>query len=114
MGFSSMWVFMAGATSLGQVAANVTVVSMSSAWPWANLAITLAVAGAMSIKSAALARLIWATSYWKLRSNVSTWQRRRVSVSNTSGEINSVAFFVIRTCTSAPSLTSACATLGIL
>ena len=88
---------MAGATSFLHLAASTVVVSISSACPWASLAITLAVAGAMSIKSAALAREMWATSYWKFRSKVSTTQRLLVSTSKVSGVMNSVAFFVMMT-----------------
>ena len=63
MGFSSIAVFMAGATSFLQRAARTTVVSMSSAMPWASLAMTSAVAGATKIRSAAVARETWAMSY---------------------------------------------------
>ena len=109
-----MAVFMAGATSFLHLAARAVVVSMSSASPWASLAITLAVAGAMSIKSAALAREMWATSYWKFRSKVSTMHRLLVRVSKVKGVMNSVAFFVMMTCTLAPAFLRALATLAIL
>ena len=58
-----MPVFIAGATILGQRAASTVVVSMSSATPAANLAITLAVAGAISITSAFFASATCSTSY---------------------------------------------------
>ena len=63
MGFSSMAVFIAGATSFLHRAARTVVVSMSSARPFANFAMTLAVAGAIRIRSAALAREMCFTSY---------------------------------------------------
>ena len=63
MGFSSMAVFMAGAINFLHLAARMVVVSMSSAMPWASLAMTLAVAGATKIRSAAVAREMWVTSY---------------------------------------------------
>ena len=49
---SYMWLFMAGATSTGQVAASAADVSRLSARPWASLAIVLAVAGAIRKASA--------------------------------------------------------------
>ena len=105
---------MAGATSLGAREASTVVVSISSARPWASLAMTLAVAGAMRITSAALARDTWATSYWKFRSKVSTMQRWLVRVSKVRGVMNCVAFSVMMTCTSAPALRRADATFAIL
>ena len=54
-----MAVFMAGATSFRHLAARTTVVSISSAMPWASLAMMLAVAGAMRIRSAFWAREMW-------------------------------------------------------
>lgn len=62
-GLSYMPVFIAGATILGQRAASTVVVSMSSATPAANLAITLAVAGAISMTSAFFASATCSTSY---------------------------------------------------
>ncbi len=41
------------------LAARTVVVSISSAMPWESLAMMLAVAGAMRIRSAALAREMW-------------------------------------------------------
>ena len=54
---------MEGETSLRHLAASTVVVSMSSAMPWASFARILAVAGAMRIRSAALAREMCCTSY---------------------------------------------------
>ena len=105
---------MAGATSFRHRAARTTVVSMSSAMPWASLAMTLAVAGATRIRSAFLAREMWVTSYWKSRAKVSTTQRLLVRVSKVRGVMNWVAFSVITTWTSAPAFTRALATLAIL
>ena len=105
---------MAGAMSLGHRAASTVVVSISSARPWANFAMTLAVAGAMRITSAALARDTWATSYWKSRAKVSTTQRLLVRVSKVRGVMNLVAFSVMITWVSAPIFRRALATLAIL
>ena len=114
MGFSSIPVFMAGLTSLGQRAASTTVVSISSAMPCAIFAITLAVAGAIRIRSAALAVSIWVTSNLKSRSKVSTMHFCPVRVSKVMGVIKLVAFLVMITRTSAPVLRRALATLAIL
>ena len=114
MGFSSIPVFMAGETSFGHLAARTVVVSMSSAMPWAILAMTLAVAGATRMTSAFLASAIWVTSNLKSRSKVSTMHLWPVSVSNVMGVMNWVAFRVMMTSTSAPSLRSALATFAIL
>ena len=114
MGFSSMPVFMAGATSFGHLAASTTVVSISSAMPCAILAITLAVAGATKITSAFFASEMWVTSNLKSRSKVSTMHLWPVRVSKVRGVMNWVAFLVMMTSTSAPSLRSALATLAIL
>ena len=114
MGFSSIPVFMAGETSLGHLAARMTVVSISSAMPWAILAIMLAVAGATRMTSAFFASEIWVTSNLKSRSKVSTMHLWPVRVSNVIGVMNWVAFLVMMTSTSAPSLRSALATLAIL
>ena len=42
-----MRLFIAGATAIGQEAASAAVHTRLSAWPWASLAIVLAVAGAI-------------------------------------------------------------------
>ncbi len=47
-----MWLFIAGATSTGQVAASAALVSRLSARPWASLAIVFALAGAIRRTSA--------------------------------------------------------------
>ena len=114
MGFSSIPVFMAGLTSLGHLTASTTVVSISSAMPWAILAMTLAVAGATRTTSAFLASEMWVTSNLKSRSKVSTMHLWPVSVSKTRGVMKWVAFSVIMTSTSAPSFLSALATFAIL
>ena len=63
IGFSSIAVFIEGATSFLHFAARTTVVSMSSAIPFAILAMMSAVAGAIRMRSAAFAREMWVTSY---------------------------------------------------
>ena len=60
-GFSYICVFIAGAMSLGHRQARTVVVSMPSARPWASLAQTLAVAGAMITRSVRSARAICST-----------------------------------------------------
>ena len=113
-GFSSIAVFMEGATSFRHLAARTTVVSMSSAIPCAILAMMSAVAGATRIRSASFATDICFTLNSKSRSKVSTIHLEPVSVSNVSGVINFVAFSVMMTCTFAPALCRALATLAIL
>ena len=90
------------------------VVSISSAMPFAILPITLAEAGATSTTSACFASATCSTLYWKFRSKVSIRHLFPVSCSKVSGVINSVAFFVISTCTLAPSLRSIRARFTIL
>ena len=101
-GLSYMPVFIAGATTTGALVASSVVVTMSSAMPCAALAMTLAVAGAITNTSAAFASEMCSTSHGKLRSNVSTTVRLPDSVSNVIGAINWVADSVISTWTVAP------------
>ena len=101
-GLSYMPVFMAGAITTGALVASSVVVTISSAMPCAALAITFAVAGAMTNTSAALASEICSTSHGKLRSKVSTTARLPESVSNVMGEMNCAADSVMSTRTSAP------------
>ncbi len=54
-----MWTFMAGATTTGQGHASSVVLTASSAMPWAILAMTLAVAGHTSARSAHSASSMW-------------------------------------------------------
>ena len=53
-----MFEFMEGQTITGQVTASMNVLRASSAMPWASLATMLAVAGAMTTRSAESARLM--------------------------------------------------------
>ena len=85
----------------GHWQAKSVVVSISSASPCASLAQTLAVAGAMIARSAFFASSICSTSNLKFRSKVSVRHLLTVRVSKVSGVINSSAFFVMITCTSA-------------
>ena len=101
IGFSYMFVFIAGAINFLHLHAITVVVSISSAMPWATFPITLALAGAIITISAFFARDTCSTLYSKLRSNVSTRHLFPVSVSNVIGLIKLTAFFVISTCTSA-------------
>ena len=113
-GFSNILVFMAGAASLGQAQASTVVVSMSSARPWASLAHTLAVAGAMMTRSVRSARAMCSTWWLKFRSKVSTIHRVPVSCSKVRGAMNCVAWAVIITSTLACCLTSAEASAAAL
>ena len=101
-GLSYMPVFIAGAITTGALVAKSVVVTISSAMPCAALAMTFAVAGAITNTSAALASEMCSTSHAKLRSNVSTTVRYPDSVSNVIGEMNCVADSVISTRTAAP------------
>ena len=85
----------------GHWQAKSVVVSISSASPCASLAQTLAVAGAMIARSAFFASSMCSTSNLKFRSKVSVRHLLTVRVSKVSGVINSIAFLVIITCTSA-------------
>ena len=99
IGFSNIRVFMAGLMIFLQVQAKTVVVSISSARPWASLAITLAVAGATKTTSACFARDTCSTENSKFRSKVSTRHLFPVSVSKVMGLIKFTAFFVIKTWT---------------
>ena len=112
--FSYIAVFIAGTMILGHLQARKVVVSMSSAIPWAILAITLAVAGAITATSAFWARATCSTWNSKFLSNVSITQRLPVSVSKVIGVIKFVACSVISTWTSAWDLTSMLARLALL
>ena len=105
---------MAGEIIFLQGQARTVVVSISSAMPFAIFPMTLAEAGATSTTSARFARATCSTLYWKFRSKVSTRHLFPVSSSKVSGVINSVAFRVISTCTSAPSFFSIRARFTIL
>ena len=105
---------MAGAMIFLHRQASTVVVSMSSASPWASLAITLAEAGAIITTSAALAMETCSTLNSKFRSKVSTRHLRPVRVSKVMGLIKFVAFSVIKTCTFAPCFTSMLAREAIL
>ena len=80
-GFSYMFVFMAGATTMGARVAMTVVVSMSSATPAATLPRKLALAGATRNTSARLASAMCSTSHWLGRSNMSTTAGFPVKVS---------------------------------
>ena len=113
-GFSYILVFIAGATIFVHLQARTVVVSISSAIPLAIFPITLAVAGAIKTTSASFASEICFTSNSKSRSKVSTRHLLEVSVSNTIGLMNFVAFSVIITRTLKPDFTRALATSAIL
>ena len=114
MGFSNIFVFIAGAMIFLHLHAITVVVSISSAIPPAIFPITFALAGASMTTSAFFANDTCSTLYWKFRSNVSTRHLFPVSVSNVIGLIKFVAFCVISTCTSASSFFNALASDAIL
>ena len=113
-GFSYMAVFMAGAMIFGALLASTVVVSMSSAMPWANFAITFAVAGAIIIRSAFLAKATCSTLNSKLRSKVSTIHLCPVRDSKVIGFIKLRAFSVMMTRTWAPAFTNLLAREALL
>ena len=102
-----MPVFMAGARRIGALVARTVVDSMSSAIPQAILAMMLAVAGAMTNRSAAFASAMCSTSQVSGRANVSVTTGWLERVSKVSGATNSVAFLVMMTWTAAPALRKA-------
>ena len=101
-----MFTSMAGAITTGALVANTVQHSTSSAMPVANLAMTLAVAGAIATTSAALARAIWVTLSSEEASNMSVATVLPVIARKLSGDTNLVAFSVITTSTFAPALLS--------
>ena len=113
-GFSYIRVFIAGAINFGAWHARNVVVSISSASPWATLAIPLAVAGAKRNTSARFANSTCSTWNWKFRSNVSTRHLFPVSDSKAIGVMKLPAFSVIITSTLACSFFNILAKLGIL
>ena len=101
-----MAVFIAGEIIFGHFAARNVVVSMSSASPFAILAITFAVAGATIKRSADCAMETCVALNSKFLSKVSTRHLFPVRVSNAIGLMILHAFAVIRTCTLASFFTS--------
>ena len=114
MGFSNIFVFIAGDIYLKHLQAITVVVSISSAIPDASLPITFAVAGAIMTMSAFAASETCSTENSKSLSKVSTRHLFPVRVSNVIGFIKLHAFRVINTCTSAPSFLSALASEAVL
>ena len=86
---------------MGHWQAKRVVVSISSAIPWAALAITFADAGAIINKSVCLASDTCSTLYWKFLSKVSIRHLFPVNVSKVMGVIKLAAFAVMITVTSA-------------
>ncbi len=101
-----MCTFIAGANATFARVASSTVVKMSSAIPTLALAITSAVAGAITIASALSASLIWPICDSWVSEKVSVATGFELSVWSVSGAINSVALRVIMTRTLAPLVTS--------
>ena len=86
-----MCTFIAGAKATGHCAASSTVVTMSSAIPTAALAMTSALAGAITIASAVSASRIWPISDSSVRLKVSVATGLALSVWSVSGVMNSAA-----------------------
>ena len=101
-----MCTFIAGANATFARVASNTVVKISSAMPTAALAITSAVAGAITIASALSASRMCPISDSCVSENVSVATGFALSVCNVSGVMNSVALRVIMTRTFAPEVTS--------
>ena len=91
-----MFTFMAGATTSGHVQASAVVVSRSSAKPFAILAMTFAVQGAMTKQSASCASDTWCMGS-DGSSNRPTATGSRVSARNVVGPTNSAACSVMTT-----------------
>ncbi len=102
MPFSHMFTFMAGARMTGALVASTEQVSMSSAMPAASLAMTLAVAGAMTTTLARSARAMCSISNSSGASNMSVTVGRWVMLLKLRGVTNSVAHSVMTTSTLAP------------
>ena len=94
--------FIAGATTIGQVAAKVTAVNMLSAKPAAIFAIVLAVAGAIKTISALVAKDIW--EMLLLSSKISILTGCPDKASKVDFPTSFVAASVMQTYTSAPPL----------
>ena len=104
--FSHIAVCMAGATRIGARVANAVHVSRSSAMPWAILAITLAVAGAMIIKSATSESEICSMEKGLVRSNILVDTGSPVIARKLAGPTSFVALFVMTVCTETPACVS--------
>ena len=106
MGFSHIFVFIEGTSRTGTVVAMTIVVRKSSAMPPAIFPRILAVAGAMTTRSAMSESAMWPTLLSVKGPNISCVTGLPDSVWKVRGVTNSVAFFVMTTWTSAPSLHS--------
>ena len=106
VGCSYMCTFIEGANATFARVASNTVVTISSAIPTAALAITSAVAGAITIASALSASRMCPISDSCVSENVSVATGFELSVCSVSGVMNSVALRVIITRTFAPEVTS--------
>ena len=95
---------LAGATKTGALVASSVVDSMSSAMPWAILAMMFAVAGATTIISALWASETWPTRQLSSRTKVSVATGLADRVSKVCGQTNLQAFWVMMTKTCAPDL----------
>ena len=95
--FSYMFTFMAGAMTMGAVVASAVVVSRSSAMPFASLAMTFAVHGAMRNRSASFESEMWWMGSAGPSSNSPTATGSRVSARNKAGFMKWVALSVMTT-----------------
>ncbi len=103
--FSYIWVFMAGAMTIGARVAKAVELSISSAKPWAIFAMILAVAGAMSSSAARSARAMCSTAIAECNVNIAVTTGRCVIACRVRGLMNCCAAAVITTSTSKPCLT---------
>jgi hypothetical protein len=109
-----MFIFIAGYISTGLLKAIMTVVNISSAIPWANLPMKLAVAGAIIAILAASARNICSTEGLSRSPHMSQYTGFPLKVASVMGVTNFEAERVITTCTFIPALTMRRTNDGIL
>src|SRR5881394_2957198 len=102
MGFSHIRLFMAGQKMTGQAEALVIRLTMSSQRPWETLAMMLAVAGAMSIRSARSVREMCWGSEESRRLKASVWTGRALRAWKVRGVMNFWESGVMTTVTPAP------------
>ncbi len=106
--------FMAGAISTGRLVAHTVVLSRSSEIPLAIFPRKLAVAGAITNRSAQSARLTCRVETNSCGGNRSVQTGFRDTVSSVNGVMKWVADSVMITCTSAPAFPSARTRYGTL
>ena len=101
-GWPYMFTFIAGAMTRGAAVASAVAVSRLSEMPSASLAMVLAVAGAMTMASARVARSMWPTCSSVGASNMSVNTGRWVRAAKVTVEMRRAALSVRMTSTMAP------------